>query len=115
MEQFQKPETPLDSLIDKHVFVIKRNKDVEGKEQQIVIRAKVLYVENEKLKVEYEGNKNIVFDGNIETVSPIECASITYNLAEKPIVDLVTEETHQDFDPVVSRIGEWYRTEENEE
>lgn len=112
MEGLPLPETPLNSLIDKHIFITKIEKDVEGKDQHILIRAKVLDIENNQLKVEYTGNDNLMFDGSVEMVSPDTCAKATFDVQEKPVTDIITEELYPDFKNQDLHLGKWQRNQD---
>lgn len=56
------------NLIGNHVLVYVQAADLENKDMAIFVRAKVLAAHDENVVVEFEGNDNILFDGQTDTV-----------------------------------------------
>lgn len=61
-------ENPYRELINNHVLVYVQEADAQGKDMGIYVRGRVLAVEKDGLKIEFEGNENMLFDGQVDIV-----------------------------------------------
>ncbi|MDQ3076699.1 MAG: hypothetical protein M3Q63_01450 [bacterium] len=105
MEHKPESENFLENLVNKHVYTHKPGKDIENKKQDIVLKAKVLRIEDGNLVVEYTGNENLLFDGNIESLSLDDVMRLNH----ENTLEVYTEEQDGPLNMEGSKVGEWLR------
>jgi hypothetical protein len=94
MEEIPSSENSLEYLKGKFAFVTKVKRE-EDTAWAVTLRAKILDVstDGQKFKIEYEGNKNLLFDGIIEDgVDILKFTTKSTGDEEIPIIPITEEE-----------------------